>query len=176
MKTDTQVMISCFPSARETVIGRGMLRIGHYNPTPMTDARNPRRMDGGRPSRGRGTPTVRLAARSSAWMAFTLAMALTACGEAEELQPPGRPESGPLGVLPTAVRVDDDPSRDGWDSEAFSDAVGRQWDLVERWVAAPGDVDTATLGRLADEAFDGGALRPARTKRIRDRADRKSVV
>jgi hypothetical protein len=54
----------------------------------------------------------------------------------------------------------DDPSRDGWDSEAWSQEAQKQLDLLARLVLHPEEIDEARLHRLAAEEFSSGPLRP----------------
>ena len=54
----------------------------------------------------------------------------------------------------------DDPTRDGWDTEAFHDKVKKQFEILGKVLTHPGEMDAAGVEGLVTEDFACGALRP----------------
>ncbi len=75
---------------------------------------------------------------------------------------PAHAAAAPPGRLP------DDPTIDGWESEAVSDRIDEQLKHIAHWLADPSQAATAELEALADEAFGAGELRPSSVRRVFD--------
>ncbi|MFN0125461.1 MAG: FG-GAP repeat domain-containing protein, partial [Verrucomicrobiales bacterium] len=59
-----------------------------------------------------------------------------------------------------------DPSKDGWESEAFSEKAKKQLHHLEELLTAEGLVNPAALGDLVVESFASVPLRPASTSKV----------
>ncbi len=59
-----------------------------------------------------------------------------------------------------------DPSRDGWQTEAFNDAAGEQLKQLAKLLEHPDRFTSDQLRRLAGDAFACAALRPAKLRKV----------
>ncbi|MEM7349248.1 MAG: VCBS repeat-containing protein [Acidobacteriota bacterium] len=64
--------------------------------------------------------------------------------------------------------LSDDPTVDGWESEAASEKIDKRLKRLATWLADPSQVPTEELQTLADAAFRGSSLRPQALQQVVD--------
>jgi FG-GAP-like repeat len=75
---------------------------------------------------------------------------------------PAGPDRAPIPNLPRlASTAIDDPDRDGWDTEAFSNEAGVRLAGLVHHLESPADINPAALAGLITPDFSCGRLRPA---------------